>query len=316
MNAMYSVTDLGSFQPYGINDLGYIAGSQFTSDKHVAGVRSPDGGFRPLETPPNSGSDADAINIGNLVVGQVSLSAQPAGNSHACLWDASGNFTDLGTLPNDDFSLAVAINVCGLVVGNSNSNNGNAHVFIWKKDGGMSAIAPLTGYQNIFVHGMNNLGQVVGYCPSATGDRQGYLWNYSDKSMIPLTPLVPGSTSEGIAINDRGEIAGVSDSQAVLWRNRKALDLKLLPGGSWSTPSAINFHSVVVGNGNNNEPGSSRAFIWEDGVGIRDLNDMIPPNSGWVLKGAVGVNLVGQIIGNGILNGDPHGFLLTPQSSH
>jgi hypothetical protein len=44
-----------------------------------------------------------------------------------------------------------------------------------------------------------------------------------------------------------------------------------------------------------------------------DLNSLIPANSGWVLQFANGINDQGQIVGEGTLNGQAEGFLLTPQ---
>jgi probable HAF family extracellular repeat protein len=43
-----------------------------------------------------------------------------------------------------------------------------------------------------------------------------------------------------------------------------------------------------------------------------DLNNLIPSGSGWVLQVANGVNDGGQIVGNGTIGGQTHGFLLTP----
>ena len=44
--------------------------------------------------------------------------------------------------------------------------------------------------------------------------------------------------------------------------------------------------------------------------GLRDLNDLIPPNSGWVLKEARDINNSGDIVGYGSINGVNHAFLL------
>jgi hypothetical protein len=43
-----------------------------------------------------------------------------------------------------------------------------------------------------------------------------------------------------------------------------------------------------------------------------DLNGLIPPNSGWSLTAAYGINDRRQITGEGTFNGQTHGFLLTP----
>jgi hypothetical protein len=45
---------------------------------------------------------------------------------------------------------------------------------------------------------------------------------------------------------------------------------------------------------------------------MRDLNSLIPSNSGWSLTIATSINVRGQITGQGTINGEQHGFLLTP----
>jgi probable HAF family extracellular repeat protein len=75
---------------------------------------------------------------------------------------------DLGTLPGDDGSAAVAINACGQVVGNSSlSAGGKLHAFIWSKGPGMVGLGVLPGFTDSGAHDINNLGQVVGYCAVA-----------------------------------------------------------------------------------------------------------------------------------------------------
>jgi probable HAF family extracellular repeat protein len=45
---------------------------------------------------------------------------------------------------------------------------------------------------------------------------------------------------------------------------------------------------------------------------MSDLNSLIPPNSGWTLSEAFGINDTGQITGTGAINGATHAFLLNP----
>jgi len=47
---------------------------------------------------------------------------------------------------------------------------------------------------------------------------------------------------------------------------------------------------------------------------MQDLNTLIHSNSGWVLNTATDINVWGQIVGSGTLNGQPHGYLLTPKN--
>jgi hypothetical protein len=45
---------------------------------------------------------------------------------------------------------------------------------------------------------------------------------------------------------------------------------------------------------------------------MTDLNTLIPADSGWILLSASHINDMGQIAGNGFLNGVLHAFLLIP----
>ncbi len=60
--------------------------------------------------------------------------------------------------------------------------------------------------------------------------------------------------------------------------------------------------------------GHGQAFLWENGV-LTNLNDVSASDSNWDLKGAAGINELGQIVGLGHVGGrkgEEHGYLLTP----
>jgi hypothetical protein len=57
--------------------------------------------------------------------------------------------------------------------------------------------------------------------------------------------------------------------------------------------------------------GNSHAFLWKD-YAMVDLNDLIAKDSPWMLQSAAGINSSGQIAGQGLINGEVHGFLATP----
>jgi len=61
----------------------------------------------------------------------------------------------------------------------------------------------------------------------------------------------------------------------------------------------------------NNGSLNYHAFIYRAGK-MKDLNKLIPQNSGWVLKQATGINDSGQIVGWGMLHKQIHAFLLSP----
>jgi probable HAF family extracellular repeat protein len=65
--------------------------------------------------------------------------------------------------------------------------------------------------------------------------------------------------------------------------------------------SLINDHGVIVGG----------PFIYSNGT-LQNLNNLIPPGSGFTLDDATGINDNGQIVVNGYnAQGQEHAFLLT-----
>jgi probable HAF family extracellular repeat protein len=81
-------------------------------------------------------------------------------------------------------------------------------------------------------------------------------------------------------------------------------------GGNFSAAEAINASGRVVGFSYTAD-GTQHAF-WYDGTAMRDLNALIPTNSGWVLTDAQSINDAGQVAGIGTFNGQTCAFLLTP----
>jgi len=133
-----------------------------------------------------------------------------------------------------------------------------------------------------------------------------------------MTPLgtLGGSWSIAYAINDQNQIAG----QAYTRGNRAAHAFRLSDGqmvdlgslgGSSSWGLAINNSGTVVGYATT-RANEYHAFVSADGGRMQDLNRLIPPNTGWVLGEAHGINDVGQIAGSGTIRGQQHAFLLTP----
>ncbi|MBK7472881.1 MAG: DUF3466 family protein, partial [Betaproteobacteria bacterium] len=78
-------------------------------------------------------------------------------------------------------------------------------------------------------------------------------------------------------------------------------------GGTSSYAYGINNSGQVVGEADT--ASGARAFVWQNGV-MKDLNDLIDPNSGWVLTRATAINNAGHIVGYGGHNGLVRAFLL------
>jgi len=107
---------------------------------------------------------------------------------------------------------------------------------------------------------------------------------------------------------------------AFLERDGVLTDLGTLPGAI-PVPVALNSHDQVVGEAFAfTATFGQHAILYDARLDppMRDLNDLIPPDSGIVLIQATGINDHGSIVGIATVNGPfpPfHGFLLTPNPS-
>jgi probable HAF family extracellular repeat protein len=119
-------------------------------------------------------------------------------------------------------------------------------------------------------------------------------------------------------INDAGEVVGyafLGNSGPTVARSYLSGSLTTLPmppGAVDSYATSVNNSGEIVGWADGYSGASeNHAFAYSDG-NTADLNDMIPPNSGLILTGALAVNNSGWIIGTALTvsNAGVGGFLL------
>ena len=188
---------------------------------------------------------------GDVVGASYAVSAETGEvRTRAVLW-RGGKTIDVGALPGRDMSEAVAINERGQVIGNG------SEAFLWQ-NGKTNALGTLPGQQYSGAVAINDRGQVVGTSGSSfrndRGDTIGqsahaFLWQ--DGSMTDLG-VVPGDlASHAVAINNRGQVVGVSHGDstqtAFVWEKGKLTGLPKLPRGGMSAPTAINDRGQIVG---------------------------------------------------------------------
>src|SRR5215217_7838737 len=112
-----------------------------------------------------------------------------------------------------------------------------------------------------------------------------------------------GSRSGASAINDSGQVVGSSylagdqNNRAFLYKDAKMTDLGTL-GGTSSEAKGINKSGQVVG-WSDNSSGERRAFFYDSANGMKDLNDLIPADSGWTIYEATAINNNGKIAATG-----------------
>jgi probable HAF family extracellular repeat protein len=163
---------------------------------------------------------------------------------------------------------------------------------------------------------INDAGVVVGRAQTAIdeGDRA-FVATANTMFNLGLLPGVDAEgSSEAVAINDAGQIAGWSNTSAspgprhaVLWSASYVIqDLGVL-GGTTSEAVDINDAGQVIGM-SDVVGGGRRGFIWTAGGGMQDL----APLTGYPLIPAA-INDAGQIVGSYTApGGQSHAFLYTP----
>jgi len=318
----YTITDLASTSwsysaAHGLNGAGLVVGEyEPTNFFYVLAFRFENGALSDmghLQGTPYA--IAYGINDTNQIVGE----SNTANETHAFLY-SSGKMNDLGTLAGlIGYSSAHAINRAGQVVGESSVSTSQAntiHAVLY--EGGTKTDLGALGGDYSSANAINNSGEIVGESDVVSqGVTNVHAFKYSNKTISDLGTL-GGAYSSAKGINDAGVIVGESDTiiggatytHAFIYNNGTMTDLGTL-GGGVSGASAINTAGQVVGYATDTNE-VSNAFLYE-GSKLVNLNDFIPPGSGWTnLSSADAINDAGQIAGSGFLaDGSYHGYLLT-----
>lgn len=313
----YDIEDLGVLPgeslsaAASINDAGDVAG--------VSGARAfvfRSSGIAALPPlPGHTSSRAAGINDAGVVVGASGkeTSLEPM---HAVRW-IDGVPQDLGTLTGGLFSEAAAVNGLGHVVGNSYvDERWTVHAFV-HDERGLVDLTPAAALA--FASALNETGQVAG-AASATFASGYRAFRWTGGVLEDLGVPIGFAQSFGSAINAGGQVAGHAVTatgnveQLFRWTGGVAQNL----GGVGETNRAwgINRYGDVVGEGRPTS-GFQRAFLYTDGAGLLDLNDLIDPASPWLLLAATSINDAGQVAGWGYntATGAVHAVRLTPSGA-
>src|SRR5215472_9349738 len=300
--------------------------------------------YRVISLPTLGGTDgqANSINNRNWAAGLANLQGNTVG--HAALWKSAAHAIDLGSLGGEDANSAIAWpvkDVNGLLVGISDTADNNplgeafscwpfftpgaptykiCQGFRWT-NGTMLPLPPFPGGYNSYATAANNRGQIVGWAENGVRDPtcnptfqvlqfRAVIWQ-PDGTMQELPPLPGDSTTAATAINDLGQVVGISGScdvavgrfsarRAVLWENGAPTDLGSLGGVAWNTATAINNQGTVVGFSNLPPspafpPGARhyQAFIWTRGTGMQSLGTL----PGDIRSVANDINEQNQVVG-------------------
>jgi uncharacterized membrane protein len=160
-------------------------------------------------------------------------------------------------------------------------------------------------------YAINDAGEIVGESCTFQAVRFS-LTGYAE--LLPVGGSGSGSGAE--AINQQGDVAGFAAKSAFLYKDHKTVYLPVPKNdqgtGVLGVAYGINASDEIVGD-LMNVPGSvgQAAFLYINGRSY-DLNTLIPPNSGWIITQALGINDHGEIVGQGYYNGTLSGVSLEP----
>lgn len=344
-----TVTELGTSWTNSIardiNESGRIAGQGQNPSGQQRAFLWADGQMTDLGVPPRGNlSRARSINAAGQVVGEWRPSGQTGFKAFLYEDGQTQDLNSLVTPPEDpteprwNLLGAQAINNRGQIVGSGIVEN-HTHGFLYEKDGSVTDLGDFLEDPYSAAWGINNSGDVVGASGSSEGQSEAFVYSASDGSVEKLG--VPGSdttnnfsVSEAVGINARGDVVGSSfvypqptppRGRAFLYEAGETEPVFLdplpadpeVPGDTedlYTRARDIDESGVVVGWSRNGAIGGQEqqntAVLWENGQ-VKDLNDLIPADSGWHLLDAYAINERGQIVGSGFLNGQLRAFLLT-----
>jgi probable HAF family extracellular repeat protein len=254
-----AITELGTLGgPFsfgqGINERREIAGYSAVVPNDFSTIHAflyRHGLMKDLGTLGGARSFGQAVNNAGTVAG---YSEGADDLDHAFLYYA-GAMHDLGTLGGPE-SRAYGINDQGEVTGWAQTRNFQFHAFLYTN--GLMVDLGTLGGRTSQGRAINNKGQVTGWSEPPGNDAFHRAFLYSDGTM---KALVDALESDGLGINDKGDVVGSACGRA---------------------------------------PIGCRAFLYSKGRTI-DLNTVLDPvtGSGWHLSEARDINNAGWIIANG-----------------
>ena len=335
--AGFTVVDLGpiasgqSGGATGVNASGGTSGfTSGTSGGNQAVFSNRGGGFQAVDTsrlPGVTMSVASAINATGELAGTF---YDATDNAYHAFKTSAGEAVDLGSLSGafkgaDTFG--AGISGSGEVVGTARTGGGSQVVFRSSVPGQISTIL-LPGKSVVGqAAGVSESGMIVGSYLNAQGVSR--VFTAVGNQAIDFLARYPtqgfGLNTTGAAINNQGSVAGSGDfggqshaffaSTNPTTGDKTFVDIGVTGGYGSSHSFGINNNNQVVGSLDNQGRGS-HAFLWDQSLGLFDLNTLLSPadQKSWTLTIAAGINDSGQVAGQGLFNGQLHGFLLNPES--
>lgn len=310
----------GSFS---LNNSGQVAFTIWAPDSGSRAAVYSNGRIRDLGALGEIYQDSAAYDINDAghVVGTTTVDDGDSYDYHAFLFDGNQMQDIFGGNRSNG---ATAINNAGQIAGYLAYGYPGYHAAFFDR-GQLRDIHSFSESSSV-ANGINDLGHVVGetYTPDLDApDGPSTAFLYRDGQITEIGGLNGDDDSSARAINNAGQVVGFSsnselssDPRAFLYQNGEMIDLGVLPGAAGSLAFSINNSGHIVGQSGTYDDVSPEydAFLYRDGQ-MLNLNDLIAPDSGWVLSVAHDINDRGQIVGTGFFNGRESAFILTPMQT-
>jgi probable HAF family extracellular repeat protein len=330
----YIVIDLGGFAANTITNSGQIVGSKFFgADRHGAFWPSTQSTAIDLGTLPDfNTSRALNINPRGEIVGLAQNS--DFSDVRPLFWASSQSAPiELPGLPVGLVGEAFHINPRGQIVGIFFALGGPVQRAVFWPNSNATPVylRDLSDqFPHSFASSINPSGNIIGHgCDADFVECHVAFW--ASSASTPVALASPGGefiyTDIGLVngfspgLNNAGSIVGYaynsdfSETRAVFWASSAspAVILSTTDEFSNGTAEGISDKGQIVGEAFNIDFSDLHAFMWPSATsqGI-DLNTLLPPDLGWELVVARGINNLGEIVGAGFLNGMLHAYALIP----
>ena len=240
---------------------------------------------------------ASAINDSGAISG---FSRPDANSTHAWIWNPGIGFTDAGSLGGAT-SGGSGVAADGRLYGTSQDSTGTVRGFVFDPVAmTLSDLGSVAPGDAVSVSGVNAAGTVVGTTTTG-GSTLGFSLSGGAFTLLgTLSGADAPATGAANAINDAGRIAGVGswvNGGTRAFRTDASGSLVQLGtlGGNDSKATAINATGTVAGY-STIATGVTHAFIWFDGVGMRDLGYLDYAHD----SRAYGMNNAGDVVGTAL----------------
>ena len=282
----YTVVNLGPRYTWPLlNERGQVAYTLFNviqaSSSFFDGER-----VRPIGSLGGDYTSVRGLNNQGVVAG-VSVTQSDPGVAHAFSWTPAGGTRALSGAAQ---SIAYDINDRNEIVGWTSDGNA-VRAIRWNPNGASTPLGPLSAGSSE-AQAINHGGYAAGYSAGADGQFHAALWDRAGAESN--LGLVGDGRWYSVHVNDRNEVAGVSDDgsggdmRGFLWRRdsgRVPID-----AGQYTRIDDLNNRGEVVGGAEIG--GRFTAFYWAAGRGVVPL-----PRGAGELSAAVDINERGEMAG-------------------